>query len=821
MKSAQSSVRQETPAGGSRGRHRWLTWGVRLVVGLLLLIAIAGAALAWALRSSLAQLEGEVRLSGLSAPVSVERDALGVPTLRGSNRSDVARALGFVHAQERFFQMDLLRRRGAGELAALLGPGLVKADESIRRHGLRRAAREAVLGFAGETRALVEAYAAGVNQGLAAMGSRPPEYLLLRSVPEPWRAEDSVLVGFAMFFTLQDDGGGEDLGTEVLARALPREAVEFFHPAASEWDAAIDGSVLPVAPVPGPEVLNFSTPQGSRAALDAMPGDVDDPDFGLVPGSNSWGVHGAATATGSAIVCDDMHLDLGLPNVWFRVCLEWVDARGAKRRLVGASLAGVPALIVGSNGDIAWGFTNATIDNSDLVVLETDPAQPSRYRTPEGWREFETVTERIEVRGEAAREFQYRRTIWGPVVGARDSDRLMALVWTPHRPGGANLGLLELENARSVAEAMAMAPRCGVPVQNLLVGDRAGELGYTLVGRLPKRVGWDGSVPVSFADGTRGWDGWRSGDETPRYLAPAGGRLWTANNRILGTPEYLALGTRYTDVGARARQIRDDLLALKAPVSEKDLMTIYRDDRAVFLGRWQKLLLQVLESPAPAGDAVLAERWTRVRELVSKWDGHASVESVGYRLVRAFRLGVMNRVMMPVLARCETVSKGAALRNDRQETPVWSVLETRPQHLLDPRFPSYDALLVDSVRGVFEDLDRQKLGLEQASWGAKNRVRITHPLSRALPWLGRWLDLEPVSLPGDSHMPRVQGAAFGASERMVVSPGHEESGYFHMPGGQSGHFLSPFYRAGHEAWVRVEPSPLLPGAVVHRLALLP
>jgi penicillin amidase len=141
--------------------------------------------------------------------------------------------------------------------------------------------------------------------------------------------------------------------------------------------------------------------------------------------------------------------------------------------------------------------------------------------------------------------------------------------------------------------------------------------------------------------------------------------------------------------------------------------------------------------------------------------------------------------------------------------------------LLDPRFPSYDALLVDSVRGVFGDLDRQKLDLEQATWGARNRVRIRHPLSRALPWLGRWLDLEPVSLPGDDHMPRVQGAAFGASERMVVSPGHEESGYFHMPGGQSGHFLSPYYRAGHDAWVRVEPSPLLPGPAVHRMTLRP
>lgn len=806
------------------------------IVGLLVVLGAAAAVVWHLLHASLATLDGAMPVRGLTAPVLVERDALGVPTIQGTNRIDVARALGVVHAQERFFQMDLMRRRGSGELAALVGSAAVGMDEKTRRHSLRAMATATVKGLPENQRMLLNAYAEGVNAGLAALGAKPPEYFVLRCDPEPWHPEDSLLVGFSMFFTLQEETGVEDLSNEVVARALPPAAADFFFPRSSEWDAAIDGTTFPKAPIPGPGVISFSAvPKPEASAEGAPAGSPDtrvwrdwvrfrtgtDEDAGLVPGSNSWGIQGAASATGAAIVCNDMHLDLGVPNIWFRVAMNWIDAEGRARRLVGASLPGVPTLVVGSNGEIAWGFTNATIDSTDVVVVEVDPRKPMRYRTPDGWRDFENISEVINIRGAPPHNVHYQRTIWGPVVGDSGRGAKYVAVWTPQMAGGADMGLVDMEGARSVNEALSLAPRCGVPVQNFLVGDRSGQLAYTLIGRLPKRVGFDGSVPVSFADGKARWEGWLSPEQTPRFVAPAGGRLWTANNRILGTPEYLSLGTRFTDFGARARQIRDDLQALRAPVAEKDLLGLYRDDRAVFLERWQKLMVQVLSSEPPSTNAALAGRWVAARDAVANWGGHASTGSVGYRLVRSFRGRVMTLLLAPVMDRCNAVTKNVALRNGFQEAPVWAMLEARPAHLLNPRFPSYERLLADAALAVLDELTKLHLEVGNATWGARNVVRFDHPLGRAVPFLSRWLNLDPVSLPGDTDMPRVQGVGFGSSERMIVSPGHEESGVFQMPAGQSGHFLSPFYRAGHGAWLRVEPSPLLPGATQHRLLLQP
>ncbi len=718
--------------------------------------------------------------------------------------------------------MDLLRRRGAGELAELLGANLIAHDRRIRRHGFRAGCRRALEALPPQHRAVVTAYAEGVNAGLAQLGARPPEYLLLMTPPTAWRTEDSLLVGMAMFLDLQDSQGDEDLRREIVARALPPAAAAFYFPAASDWDAALDGSILPTVPLPGPEVLDFARderhptlPGPQRGA--EPPADGPPP----VPGSNAWGVEGAATATGAAIVCDDMHLGLRLPNIWFRACLYYTDAAGAERRVVGATLPGIPNVIVGSNGDLAWGFTNASLDNSDLVVVEVDPHDPSRYRTPQGWQAFEEVTEIIRVRGAAAVTNQYPRTIWGPVVGQAGEHRMHALLWTPERPGGVNLNLLELETTRTVEAALALAPLCGTPVQNLLVGDRSGALAYTLIGRLPRRRGFDGTRPVSLAaDPQAGWYGWVTPEATPRWIAPAGGRLWTANNRILGAPGYLAMGALDTDLGARALQIRDDLLALRAPVSETDLLTIHRDDRALFLARWQTLLLGVLDGPSPGTNTA---DWAEARVHVLNWGARASPESVGYRLVRSFRHLAIQNLVQPAVAKCEAAKGDASVgfHIARQEAPAWSLLENRPPHLLPPRFPSYEALLADAAQAVLLDLARQQVPVREATWGARNTLRIQHPLSQAVPELGRWLDLPPWAMAGDDHMPRVQGVDFGPSERMVVSPGQEERGVMHMPGGQSGHFLSPFYRRGHEAWLQVEASPLLPGPSRYTLLLRP
>ncbi|MCC7374029.1 MAG: penicillin acylase family protein [Verrucomicrobiales bacterium] len=819
---------------------RILAW----LAASLITIAAAMALGAWAtLRASLPQLEGKAGISGLSAPVDIARDDHGVPTIVASNRVDAARAMGFLHAQERFFQMDLLRRQSAGELAELFGPGLVNIDQSYRLHRLRQSARNALDRLPAHHRAVLAAYTAGVNAGLSSLTARPPEYLLLRQTPQPWREEDSLLVGFTMYLTLQDSSGREERDRYAVLKELPPAAAKFFFPEFTQWDAPIDDTAAPVPPVPGPEILDLrSAPVASTSArrnrfvtlsevhqrrieyerrLESAPAVPFEPR--LKPGSNSWGVPGSDTPDGAAIVANDMHLDLGIPNIWFRMQMKWrATEPGADQEFhewIGVTLPGVPAMIVGSNRQIAWGFTNATIDTSDLVELEFDPQDPNRYRTPDGWKSVEWTEELIRVQGGPPRAFPIAGTVWGPIPNSTsNAPGRFALRWIAHVPGAIDLRLLDLETARSVDEALAIAAVCGTPVQNFLVGDRQGKLAWSLIGPLPQRVGFSGESPVSWADGRCRWDGFRAPAQRPGpFPTTEQHRLWTANNRILGTPAYLSAGAWSTDLGARARQIRDDLRGLPRPVRETDLMSIHRDDRAAFLDRWQKRLLDsVRQAPDPV---VPQTQKAALIRLLENWQGRASVDSVGYRLTRSFRYQVHRRVMDPLVTRCRQTHPGMGEINDRNEDAVWRLLEEQPVHLLNPRFSSYQAIELDALKEVIDSVTSDSRPLEQATWGARNTLRLHHPISRAVPALERWLDLPSRPLPGDDNMPRVQGPQFGASERLVVSPGHEEQGLFHMPGGQSGHFLSPYYSAGHDDWCEVKPTSLMPSPARHHLTL--
>ncbi len=268
---------------------------------------------------------------------------------------------------------------------------------------------------------------------------------------------------------------------------------------------------------------------------------------------------------------------------------------------------------------------------------------------------------------------------------------------------------------------------------------------------------------------------------------------------------------------ARAAQIRDALKSLEH-TQPAALFAVQLDERALFLAPWQKLLVDSLTPAAVAQKSSRGE----LRALATKWEGHASVDSVSYRLVRAFRTAVMARIFTPIFATCVDADEGFDWQRLNLETAAWTLLRDQPAHLLNPDCASWNDLLVAAADDVVTTLDHQGVSLSRATWGSRNTARIQHPFSRILPaWLGRWLNMPADQLPGDSDMPRVLGPTHGASERFVVSPGHEAEGIFHMPGGQSGHPLSPFYRAGHAAWVRGEPAPFLPGPAVHTLELRP
>jgi penicillin amidase len=796
----------------SPSRRRKVRRAARAAAVALAVLVVAGAACGFWLwgrtRASLAILDGEVALPGLSAPVAVERDALGVPTIRGRTRADVARATGFVHAQDRLFQMDLLRRRASGELSELFGKRALEVDRRARRHRLRRVAERAVAAASGDQRAVLLAYADGVNAGMAALRGKPFEYIALRAAPAPWRPEDSILVGLTMFILLNGEDDAYESALGVLHDTMPKAIAEFLSPLGTEWDAPLAGAPMATPAIPGAEVLDLRRLPAPASRSRA-------PSVERVPaGSNSFAVAGSRSVHGGAILANDMHLGHSVPNVWYRAFLVWGDGQTA-HRAAGVTLPGVPLVVAGSNGHVAWGFTNSYGDWQDLVVLEVDGSDPDRYRAPGGPRRFEHVREVLHVKGGADEALDVALTVWGPVVDRDHLGRPRALRWTAHDERAVNLNLMLLERAGGIEEALRAANVSGIPPQNFLCADDRGRIGWTIAGVLPRRVGFHGRLPTSWADGERRWDGWREPGETPRIVDPPEGLLWTANARTVSGAELDLLGDGGVWLGARARQIRDDLRT-REKWTERELLAVQLDDRALLLERWQRLLLDVLAPGAAAGDARRAE----ARRLVEAWGGRAAVESTGYRIVRSFRVATMESVLEPFDGQFRShdpLFAGSYLT--QAEGPVWRLVSERPQHLLNPRYGSWGDLLIAAADEAVRELGSGDLATH--TWGERNTSEIRHPMSQAIPFAGRFLDMPADPLPGDEHMPRFQAPSAGASERLVVSPGRESEGIFEMPGGQSGHPLSSFYRAGHGAWVRGEPTPFLPGPAVHALTLVP
>jgi penicillin amidase len=610
-----------------------------------------------------------------------------------------------------------------------------------------------------------------------------------------------------------------------MADVLPRELFDFLTPAGTEWDAPVEGDPIPMPPIPGPEVADLRSAAAKAprsAALRQETHGTQEADGNYLPGSNNWAVAGTHTADGRALLANDMHLGLSVPNTWYRASLVFPDGNGGQTRITGVTLPGAPAIAVGSNGHVAWGFTNSYGDWHDLVILEADPTAPDDpevYRTPQGPRRLEHHAESIRVKGGEDQVLDVASTIWGPVIGKDHRGRSRAFAWTAHFPEAVNLRLTGVEGARTLEEAMAVANLSGAPAQNFVVADETGRVGWTIMGVMQRRVGFDGKIPTSWADGTHGWDGWLAPGEVPRIVDPPGGRVWSANARVVSGDKLARLGDGGYDLGARARQIRDGLLA-RDKATPQDMLAIQLDDRALFLARWHELLLRTLNDPAVAGNP----RRQELRRLVEQtWTGRASVDSVAYRATRSFHNFTQERAFAFLTAACAKADPEFRSRLTQAEGPLWALVSQRPLHLLDPQYESWDALLlaaVDDVLARWKETSGSD-DLAPRTWGERNTTRIGHPLAGAIPFAGRWLNVPPRQLPGDQDMPRVQGPGFGASERLVVSPGQEEKGFFHMPVGQSGHPMSPYYQAGHQAWEEGRPTPFLPGPAEHTLRLVP
>jgi len=795
----------------------WTTWTLRGLGAVLALLLLASLVVWLYLRASLAQLDGERHTAGLAAEVRVERDADGVPLITGANRLDVAYATGFVHAQERFFQMDLLRRTAAGELAELFGPKALPLDRANRLHRFRARAEAAFARLPAPDRALLERYAAGANVGVDALGARPFEYVLTGASPRRWSAPDSLLVIWAMYIDLQGAQAPRELARGWLREHSDSAQLAFLLPQATGYDVTLDGAAAP-EPAPLPERAPAWWGAQPAAPLRLAGADITDS-----VGSNNYALVGSRSSSGAAIVSDDMHLGLQLPNIWYRLALRFPDpgAPGGQRRLVGVTLPGAPpSVIAGSNGQVAWAFTNSYTDSLDLVELGADAARPGQVRTPSGWETPHEHVELIAVKGLEAERMSVRETSLGPIRSV--GERSYAVRWIAHDAAALNLNHMKLETVATAEQALAAAVSDGIPAQNFVAGDSAGNIGWTVAGLLPQRATApnDATFPLMLDGGVATWRAALPYAAHPRVFNPDAGQITTANSRQLMGDGYALLGDGGYDLGMRNRQLHEGLLALGARADVRQVFDAALDDRALLIGAWRARALAALDANALQGHPRRAEFR---RLLETSWDGRASVDAVGYRLARDFMWALHDLLYGRANAALKELDPkaSAAAASARWPAVVARLLDERPQGWLPAGYADWHAVQVAAVERVIAALDDEGTPLPDATWGRRNTANVAHPISMAVPALRPWLAAPSDQLPGDAHMPRVAGPKFGQSERLTVSPGREEEGLYNMPGGQSGHPLSPFFLRDHAAWVEGRAAPLLPGKVAHVLRFVP
>ncbi|MBA5604500.1 penicillin acylase family protein [Duganella sp. FT3S] len=799
-------------------KSRLRVWTGRAALGAAGLVA-ASALGGWLyLRASMAQLDGELHAPALHAQVSVARDAHGVPLISGADRLDVAYATGFVHAQDRYFQMDLLRRVAAGELSELFGARALGVDRTHRLHRFRARATLALQGMPAGQRALLDRYVAGVNAGLQGLHARPFEYALIGMAPRPWSPEDTLLVIWAMYFDLQGGQEARELARGWLLAHTDAAQRAFLAPAASQWDAPLDADQLALAdaPIPAAAPAWWGKPRAPGAPQTASVAFLD------MVGSNNWAVAGSRSADGGAIVSDDMHLGIQLPNTWYRAALQFPDAGGGQRRVVGVTLPGTPAVVVGSNGHVAWGFTNSYGDYLDLIALDTDGAHPGQVRTQAGWETPVLHEETILVKGAPADKLAVRETSLGPIRAV--AGRQYAVHWTAHTAAAINFNALQLESANSVQQALMIAPTLGIPAQNFVAGDDRGNIGWTIAGPLPRRAatGEAATYPLAAADAAGVWQGWLAPADYPRVFNPAGGQLATANSRQLAGAGAELIGDGGFDLGARTRQVRDDLRALGAKTGVPQVYAVGLDDRAVFMEGWRERAIKALMADNGKAVAGHVQRAEALRLLKDNWTGHASVDSAGYRIARGYMHALYDIVFEHAndeLAKLDPKSNMAAV-TQRWPVALARLLDAQPAAWLPAPYASWQEVQLAAIDRVTADLTKDGQPLAAATWGQRNTAASAHPFASAVPLLGRWLRVPADMLPGDSNMPRVAGPTFGQSERLTVTPGKEEQGIFNMPGGQSGHPLSPYFLDGRADWVAGRQTPLLPGPTAHTLTFV-
>ena len=503
-----------------------------VLIAFVLASAAATIALLWLRGATQPQLDGTLTLPGLRAPVEIVRDAQGIPHITAQSISDAHFALGFVHAQDRLWQLEMNRRVAAGRLAEILGPSALPTDRVLRTLGVRRNAERIYANLSAESRDALDAYSRGVNAYLAQRsGPLPPEFLLTRApAPEPWQPADSLGWQTMMAWDL-----GGNWGQELLRMRL-----------AQRWSVEEINQLL--APYPGQAPLDTrdytslyrplrATAEQLAAVKEAAP-----PSYVEGMGSNNWVVSGALAETGKPLLANDPHLSLGVPSLWY---FAHLSAPGLN--VIGATLPGLPNVVLGRTDRIAWGFTNTGPDVQDLFIERINPDNPREYLTPDGWKAFSQRVEVIKVKGAEAVELLVRDTRHGPVISAAmpavDKASLrqgyvIAFSWTALRPDDKTFQAgIKLNRARDWNDFVEAMRDFGAPQQNVVYADVEGNIGFIAPARLPVRKPENdlkGLAPAPGWDARYDWAGFVPFEELPRAFNPVSQRIVTANQKIVG-----------------------------------------------------------------------------------------------------------------------------------------------------------------------------------------------------------------------------------------------------------------------------------------------
>lgn len=784
---------------------------VRVVVIVFLLIAAGIGYAMMTIRASLPVLDGKLEMNGLHGPVTVTSDAYGIPTITADSRGDAIRALGYVTARDRLFQMDLLRRAASGKLAEVFGETMRQTDLKQRTLGFGKAAIAIAARLPRDQRDIIEAYTEGVNEYLARMESPPFEFLLLGYTPDPWRIQDSLLILLGIFQMLSGTEDEERMRT-VMEQTLPSEVVPFLIPDSDSYtDALLQGNphVISRSSIPVRALTALKRPvdqmQARRTAM------VRFGRSGL--GSNGWAVAGAKTVDGRSVLANDMHLDMTIPNIWYRA-----ELRYGQIELAGVAVPGIPVVVAGTNGFVAWGVTNVEGDFLDLVRLEINPADSNEYRTPEGWKRFTSRREVITVKGAQDFVMEVKETIWGPVSQDLLLKEPVAVRWTALDPEAVDLGQLAMDRVRSVDEALAVMNRAGGPANNVLLADRDGHIAWTYTGKIPVRRGLNGSVSVSWADGRSQWSGYVPPEDLPRIVDPPSGFIVSANQRMLDASYPYVIGHSFVS-GYRAFRISQRLETM-TKIRERDLLDLQLDSTSQFYEFYRELGQKLLTDGAVEGKPSLM----KARQAFEAWNGKADADSRGFALVIRFREVLSQSVFTPFLFSCRERDAEFSYEGDL-DTPLRQLLTTQiPELNPDPdHFPDWSEFLLNAVEQSVRELEEEhpSISMTELTWGHLNRVKMVHPLADALPGLGYILNMSDEPASGCGQCVRVMQDGLGASQRLVVSPNHQDEGISHMPGGQSGHPLSPHYRDQQPHWSEGLPLPFLAGTPVHTLTLAP